>query len=770
MDYLSKREFHPVFLFLFQRLFENGILPESISNFGNCRIKYSFNFVAKKYPIAKAWSHFKIKLIENCKKELLLWLPQKLLELSQKIQILHNVDNASDVPELVSIPVFEKDSLWNDDYPKPFISIFKIFSDCCCACYQDDPTFVEVYLKECFSKDDILLSKACLRALRDMDSIPPDTVFDIVVSLPSILDFGKKYETTELMVRIFNLISENRQERFIKRIEDYKKYEEDRNNARTQYWWFSKLRGNSGQRNDFNEKAEKLRNLYDFTKIDNCDEYGIWSRWTDDEPVSLSEMNGMGLEKIIDKFVDCQDTIPENKHPIEFLIGLADYTAQSFETAMNLIKDVLDRGIKDRSPWTYIMVGINDSKFTVSELLEILSVLVKNIEILPYKKGIARLLLKVVQNSENKEFLTENESLLKDYIQVIWNNRDKDMDLDESQYLITAAINSCLEPILQSCIWLLSCSQDSGIPQWYKTFMEDNLSLSGTEKVFAYCTLGGYFNFLVNRDADWTKNKFIEGMTGEIEELFVPIWTGFMYYSASLNMSTAPILEPVFLQAVKSIEKLKNIEVRQNFVRLYVLLLVYYVKNPFSSEVDNNHSGNSSGFITEFYRYSNTNDKILFLELINELLQKMNPDIKIKHWNSWVREFVTSKFDNLPTPLTEEEKNCFYYWLENVEEFFEEFISILSNNPAPKTLDIEWIATISESEFYDRFPNPTLRLLSKLLNEDTNLGDCFEWFLEDIDIHKIGLDENVVNEFKEALLHRKVDFDQLQEAKNKKNN
>ena len=105
-----------------------------------------------------------------------------------------------------------------------------------------------------------------------------------------------------------------------------------------------------------------------------------------------------------------------------------------------------------------------------------------------------------------------------------------------------------------------------------------------------------------------------------------------------------------------------------------------------------------------------------------------------------------------------------------MEEFFEEFISILSNNPAPKTLDIEWIATISESEFYDRFPNPTLRLLSKLLNEDTNLGDCFEWFLEDIDIHKIGLDENVVNEFKEALLHRKVDFDQLQEAKNKKNN
>ena len=107
-----------------------------------------------------------------------------------------------------------------EDYSKedPLYFLCIIFCESCKTLEYKYPEWIKEFLEKCLSEPSVLLKKLCLKSLRECEGISSCDKFDIFINNSSISFFEGKEQIFLLIEKIFNDLTEDRQNKLIDEI------------------------------------------------------------------------------------------------------------------------------------------------------------------------------------------------------------------------------------------------------------------------------------------------------------------------------------------------------------------------------------------------------------------------------------------------------------------------------------------------------------------------------------------------------------------------
>ena len=231
-------------------------------------------------------------------------------------------------------------------------------------------------------------------------------------------------------------------------------------------------------------------------------------------------------------------------------------------------------------------------------------------------------------------------------------------------------------------------------------------------------------------------------MEGENAESFEAVWSGIVHFSYYLNRDVADIVAPIYLKAVKHIGWLSD-EVRNGFIDLYLLLLIYVVDDPCLE------------YIPNFYDVADENARCQFLSNIQRRLRKMESGQKKILWSDWLKEYICNRYDNKPVLMLEKEKSLILNWIFELKEVYGEMVEIVCKAKMPSNLGTLFLYRLDESKIVLEHPHETIKLLTKILNDGSELN-CSGEEINNICKEAVGLTDEENKNLHEALLKRNI--------------
>lgn len=118
-----------------------------------------------------------------------------------------------------------------------------------------------------------------------------------------------------------------------------------------------------------------------------------------------------------------------------------------------------------------------------------------------------------------------------------------------------------------------------------------------------------------------------------------------------------------------------------------------------------------------------------------------------------MKQYLTYRYENKPTMLTEKEKGLFLSWLPELGQLFEGAVNIICKDKMAQHIDALALRRLDKSKLVLQYPHPMIRLLTKMLNDGTKFDYCGE-YLGNIYRECKGISQEEEKEFQEALLKR----------------
>ena len=737
IEVLSKHKLHVLCYKLFVKYFEVQFVLESKLLSNRNEHIYKHKFKGERYQIESSWKCCKDEFLNSYAERFLYFIKETISNLYDTYMILE-VEDKSIEPWSMAILVIED----REDYSKkdPLYLLCTIFCESCKVLECKYPEWIKDFLKKCLSEPSVLLKKLCLKALRECEEISACDKFDIFINNSSISFSEGKEQVFLLIEKVFNDLTEDRQNKLIDEIEaldictsEYPIYN----------WcvWIKRFCITNNRINKLEEEILSRNHFEPRSHPERDIEIGkaVWS--SVQSPITQEQMLEKDLQQLIDLLNNYNEDPFEGPSRWGMLRTFYECIKNHYKWASKVAKIFTDGCIEREDAWQSLLSGIQDSNFELDQLIGLLEQLAEKIEIVKDRLGMSELLLKILKRNEIKVRFNDMENKLFAVVDIIWNHRKE--ALVKNDYLINTVINTELGNVLLSSIYMLSyCDKTQGIPKRYKSFWEKNLQLKAEEKNIVQCILVGHFNFLYLRDQYWCVSKFTEILGGVDQQSFAAAWEGIVYFSHYLNKDVTDVMAPIYLRAVTKLNWLEG-EARSGFINLYLCLLIYVVENPCLE------------YIPQFYSVAEEGDKEIFIQGIEHRLRDMDDKEKKILWTSWLKQYLTYRYENKPIMLTEKEKELFVSWLPDLGQLFEEAVKIICKEKIPQHVDLLFLYQLDESKLVLRFPHSVIRLLTKMLNDGTEF-DYFEEYLSNIYKEAKGLSKKEKTDFQEALLKRGI--------------
>lgn len=741
IEILSKREMYSICYKLFMKYFEISFVLEKQLLTEKSELTYKHVFRGEKYEIEKSWECCKDVFLSFYTERLLYFCKEIICELYDKYQVLGNEDTHSEPWKMIMFVIEDRENYYKED---PLYLLCNIFCESCKAWEQKYPSWIREFLIECLKEPSVLLRKLALKELRESEKISSCDKFDIFINNSPISFFGGKEQIFLLIADIFNDLTEDRKNRLIDEIEAQNVFDDNRHNEYVKYnWcvWIKRVCSTNARINKL-EKEILSRNQFEprnHPELDVESSSAVWG--TDQSPITQEEMLKLDKLEIMNLLNNYNEDPFEGPSRSGMLATFSRCVKENYDWTLGVVRIFIDEKIEKEDVWERLLYGVQESNYSVKELVGLLDFMVEHIETVKDILGLSRLLWEILRKDTIKEEIASYEKNIYQAVNTIWNYRGT--MYYKFDRLIDAAINTVLGNILLSCVYkLFHDKTQEGITNDYKCFLEKNLELDGEEKDIALCILAGHFNFFCCRDRVWCIKKFSGILEGEDRQSFESAWEGIVYYSRYLNKDVADIVAPIYLKAVTHIDWLTG-EARSGFIDLYLLLLIYVIENPCLE------------YIPKFYNAAGVNDYREFIEGIEHRLRDMEDNEKKVLWNGWLKQFLINRYENKPLALTEEEKKWFMDWLPELGEIFDEAVEIMCKTKMPAQLNSLFLYRLDESELVLKYPHATIQLLTKLFDDNTDL----DYYGEHLgNIYKNAKDlthEEKVN-FEEALLKRNI--------------
>lgn len=737
IEIVSKRKLYSLCYKLFMKYFEVQFVPESkLMSSGN-ELIYKHKFRGERYQIEESWKCCKDEFLNSYAERFLYFIKETISNLYNTYVLLGTEDKSIEPWSMTMLVIEDREGYSEKD---PLYFLCAIFCESCKAMECKYPEWIKEFLEKCLIEPSVLLKKLCLKALRECERISACDKFDIFINNVAISFFEGKEQVFLLIEKIFNDLTEDRQNRLIDEIEAL-----DTNASEYPiYNWCVWIKRFCSTNNRINKLEEEIlsRNRFEPRSHPERDiEIGeaIWS--SDQSPITQEQMLETDLQQLIDLLNNYNEDPFEGPSRWGMLRTFSECIKNDYEWTSKVVKIFTDGCIEKEDAWQRLLSGIQDSNFELDQLIALLDQFADKIETVKDFRGMSELLLKILKRNEIKGQFDAMENKLFAVIGLIWTHRKEDFVRYDN--LITTVINTELGNVLLSSIYMLSyCDKTRGIPEKYKSFWEKNLKLENGEKDVVLCMLAGYFNLLYLRDRDWCISKFAEILEGIDQQSFAAAWGGIVYFSRYLNKDVADVMAPIYLRAVTNLNWLEG-EVRSGFIDLYLLLLIYVVENPCLE------------YIPKFYSIAEERDQEMFIQGIEHRLKDMDDKEKKILWNGWLMQYLIYRYENKPIMLTEKEKELFVSWLPELGELFEGAVNVICKRKMPQHVDSLFLYRLDESKLVLQFPHSMICLLTKMLNDGTEF-DCLGESLGNIYKEAKGLSRKEQIDFQEALLKRGI--------------
>ena len=258
----------------------------------------------------------------------------------------------------------------------------------------------------------------------------------------------------------------------------------------------------------------------------------------------------------------------------------------------------------------------------------------------------------------------------------------------------------------------------------------------------AVCILAGNFNFLCIRDREWYFENFEKMLTGEKKTMYSYAWEGFVYFSGRISKESADVVAPIFLKAVRYIDRLRK-DVKRHFVELYLTLMIYAVSNP------------TSKYIPEYYDSASEDDICLLINAMVNRLNNMEEDDVLSWWNNWLNRFLANRKNNKPKELFESECKCLFMMLPHLECAFEKAVEIACKGMIPSTIEHLFWRKIESKALAITHYQATAKLIIALLGKSKALGDSQDCVIRIVSsLHM--LEEKEKKQMQEVLLKHSI--------------
>lgn len=739
IEVLSERKLYSLCYKLFVKYFEVQFVLENELLSSSNELIYKHRFRGEQYQIEESWKCCKDEFL-NSYAERFLYFIKETISILYDTYLLFGSKDKSIEPWSMTMLVIEDREDYSKEDPLYFLCI--IFCESCKTLEYKYPEWIKEFLEKCLSEPSVLLKKLCLKSLRECEGISSCDKFDIFINNSSISFFEGKEQIFLLIEKIFNDLTEDRQNKLIDEIEAL----DTHTSEYPIYNWCVWIKRFCGTNNRINKLEEEILSRNHFEPRQHPErniEIGeaVWSG--DQSPITQEQMYETDLQQLIDLLNNYNEDPFEFEGPSRWgmLRIFSECIKNDYEWTSKVVKKFTEGCIEKEDAWQRLLSGIQDSNFEMDQLMNLLDQFVEKIETVKDIRGVSELLLKILKRDEIKKQFKIVENRLFAVLDIIWAHRKK--HFDKYNNLIDTVINTELGNVLLSSIYMLSyCDKTQRIPERYKDFWEKNLKLKAEEKNIVLCILAGYFNFLYLRDRDWCVNKFTEILEGIDQQSFAAAWEGIVYFSRYLNKDVADVMAPIYLRAVTHLNWLEG-EARSGFIDLYLLLLIYVVENPCLE------------YIPQFYRIAEERDREMFIQKIKHRLKNMDDNEKKILWTGWLKKYLIYRYGNKPVMLTEKEKELFVSWLPGLGQLFEETVNIIYKEKMPEHVDSLFLYQLDESKLVLQFPHSTICLLTKMLNDGTEFDYCGE-HLSNIYKEARGLSKKEKTDFQEALLKRDI--------------
>ena len=601
------------------------------------------------------------------------------------------------------------------------------------------------YIKRGLNSKSILLRKIALRAIRESGCFSDDEKIDLICDKALTCCFEGREQVFLLAQEAFKNASLQNQNRLLDILEQrLTDYEGKRSRAREVYDWCVWLKKTNPTNKRIESIIRQILSENDFTPCEHpernneeCGEVCVG----DKSPISVSEMKEMPIEKLATLLVNYKEDSFEGPTRWGLLNTFSECIKGNSQWATEVANYFYSHKIDNADIWSYFFQGLKEADYALEKAISWCNIIAEIVDVIPDMKEAARYLLKALENKEMQERFKENEHALFELSLKLWKCRETTISSElGTERAIIKSFNTTTGIVLLCWIHMVSYSNNTGVPDLYKTKFEEALQLNSWEHDVAVCILAGHFNFLCYRDRSWCINRFEPMLTGKNKNVYKNAWEGIVYFSRRVSKETADIMAPIFLKAVKRINWLED-EARKGFIDLYLTLLIFVVEKP------------TLKYIPEFYKASSEEIRNQFVRAVGNRLRNMDLEIKTNWWNSWLKRFLENRKSNKPVELTESECTSLFKLLPRLDFVIDDAVKILCKGSHPSSMDHLFWFEMNEKRFAPEHSHSIAKLLITLLNSIKDLEDIFvEQYIKQMVNELQGLEEKEQKQLQEALL------------------
>lgn len=658
-------------------------------------------FWAEDYCIEKTWEKIKENVMDEHAYDLIIFLK----EVVENIHFSYfSINKATDDREPFDLSMLDIENKEEHARDNQLVILNNIFYEACFIvekqCVNDFKSFINL----CLKSKSTLLQRIALRVLRDSDNYDSQEKFNILIDEFSLDNIEQKEQLFLLVANIWSdLAEDNKNELLDIVMRSYVDHEERTQKYEKYNWcvWINRFDDDNVRVKSFIEECKKT----DGFEPREYPELNMYSSASFMRPVDVPEktykMKEMEPAEIIDLVLKDSDDIFDSKY--DKLNSLSKCLKDNYDLTTQMIEKMIQRQEKDAGLWNAIIRVVHDSDFSFEKNVSILKRLTDNIALIDNLYDISNIIWDIMRDKNNDSFFGEFEDEILRCSKIIWDNREE-INYDDSS-LDFLSLNSTLGHILNAWMYMVSKYEERIIPKQYLELFENALSLGGDDAIVSICIIVGNYNFLLFRNRDWTINKLTPYLESDEKNVFNAAWTGLVYFTRTINADTADILAPIYYKALDKMQWLAE-DTRKGFIGQVLTLLIFVVKDPLLD------------FVPKIYDNANEDDIQYFVDSINQRLREYETDEKKKWWDKWLKEFLKNRKNNYPIQLGEKENENLITLIANLEEVFDEAVSILCTGDSPKKVDTLFIYRLAEDNYAEKYPDSMVDLLLFLLSDD----------------------------------------------------
>ena len=743
IEIASIRGLYHLVLNLFEKLFYTSMELKEERSGGKVELKLSHVMQGEYYVCREAWNYVKNNALNQYPEELLMIAQNTIEKVRYRYVDINRKNRGTEFWKMSDICVEdyeeEEDGLYLES---PFNILIEAFLSAVKRLPNKEARF---YLKRGIGSESTLLCRVALRGIRETEFFDDDEKLMLICDNDLVWNMWAKQQVFLLAKDVFlkaALVSRNK---LIDVIEDGAKTIKDEVTKQYEIYnwcvWLNQLE----LKNDRIESIiQSILRRYQFKPREHpeLDYYLINPNGFEPEksPVSSGKMLELPDDKLLDLLINYNNSSFSGPTRGGLLSEFSKCVKENPKWALRVLDCLHKDGYRGEELWRYMFYGLREAEISVDESLKWCHKLSGRIDKTPVIFDISMFLLRTFEKGDIKDKFKGHELLLYELSLDLWERREQTKP--SIVKTVERAANSTTGILLQCWLYMAFYADEDSISTRYKERFTEAIQLKSWEHQVAVCILAGNFNFLCIRDREWYFENFEKMLTGEKKTMYSYAWEGFVYFSGRISKESADVVAPIFLKAVRYIDRLRK-DVKRHFVELYLTLMIYAVSNP------------TSKYIPEYYDSASEDDICLLINAMVNRLNNMEEDDVLSWWNNWLNRFLANRKNNKPKELFESECKCLFMMLPHLECAFEKAVEIACKGMIPSTIEHLFWRKIESKALAITHYQATAKLIIALLGKSKALGDSQDCVIRIVSsLHM--LEEKEKKQMQEVLLKHSI--------------